>query len=85
MLTPLPRPLPCPRSGGLSLLQAAEAVERVHFYLAYHGYGDDRRLQELVARLHLAASPDLAYLAPHCRRAMGEPGGGGPMQIDACV
>ncbi len=35
-----------------------------NFFLAYHG-GDDRRLQELTAQLHLRSCPDLAWTAPH--------------------
>ncbi len=35
------------------------------FYLAYYGL-DDRPLQERLARLYLAACPELAWTAPHC-------------------
>ena len=36
------------------------------FYLAYHGL-DDRAVQEQLARVLLAACPDLGWTAPHCR------------------
>ncbi|MDA0241378.1 MAG: tetratricopeptide repeat protein, partial [Proteobacteria bacterium] len=35
------------------------------FFLAYHGLSD-RKLQEMVAALHLKACPELAMTAPHC-------------------
>jgi predicted O-linked N-acetylglucosamine transferase (SPINDLY family) len=36
-----------------------------NFYTAYHNE-DDRPLQELLARAHLAVAPGLAWEAPHC-------------------
>lgn len=36
------------------------------FFLAYHGL-PDRKLQEMVAAMHLKACPELAMTAPHCR------------------
>jgi predicted O-linked N-acetylglucosamine transferase (SPINDLY family) len=39
-----------------------------NFFLAYHGL-DDRRLQELTARLHLKSCPSLAEEAPHVARS----------------
>ncbi len=36
------------------------------FFLAYHAM-NDKALQEKVARLHLAACPELGFVAPHCK------------------
>ncbi len=39
-----------------------------NFYLAYHGR-NDRLLRETTASLYLKACPELAWVAPHCRRS----------------
>ena len=42
-------------------------IERVHFYLPYHGHGySDRLLQESLMSLYLVAQPDLAYISNKC-------------------
>lgn len=48
-------------------------VDVTMFFLSYHGL-PNRRMHEKLACLYLAASPDLAWAAPHCaapRRAAG--------------
>ncbi|MCK6449917.1 MAG: tetratricopeptide repeat protein [Alphaproteobacteria bacterium] len=51
---------------GLRIADPSREVGSTHFALAYQG-GDDRELAETMARLFLAASPDLATVAEHCR------------------
>lgn len=44
------------------------AVERIHFYLVYHGrHAHDRVMQELISQLYLRAWPGLLSIAPHCQ------------------
>lgn len=43
-------------------------VEETAFLISYHGL-PNRALHEKLARLYLAASPGLAWTAPHCARA----------------
>jgi predicted O-linked N-acetylglucosamine transferase (SPINDLY family) len=45
-----------------------------HFYLAYQGY-NDRDLNVRLANLYRRAMPELRYVAPHCRQAVGLPRG----------
>ena len=49
----------------LSVNDPATEVGLTAFYLAYHGE-NDRALHERIAALHLAACPELAWVAPHC-------------------
>ena len=47
-------------------LDPVAAIERVHFYLVYHGRAaHDRMIQELVAQMYLKAWPELLRVAPH--------------------
>ncbi len=49
-------------------------VGLTNFDLAYHGE-DDRPLQQLFAEFCMSAQPDLAWVAPHCRRGAARASG----------
>jgi predicted O-linked N-acetylglucosamine transferase (SPINDLY family) len=51
----------------LRLSSIVREIGLTNFDLAYHGE-DDRPLQQLFAEFCLSAQPDLAFVAPHCRR-----------------
>ena len=50
----------------LNILDPFEEVGSTNFRLAYHGQ-DNRRLNEDIARMFIAACPTLTYEAKHCR------------------
>jgi len=50
------------------------------FYLAYHGL-NERALRMDQGRIYLKTSPDLAYVAPHCREGKPKPAGAGRIKI----
>jgi protein O-GlcNAc transferase len=52
---------------GPRIADALGEVDVTAFYLSYHGL-PNRALLEKLARLYLAASPSLAWTAPHCAR-----------------
>lgn len=52
---------------GLRLADPYAQVGYTNFFLAYHGR-EDRPLQEATARMYLAASPELSFIAPHCEQ-----------------
>lgn len=49
----------------IAITDPALETSTTTFFLAYHGLAD-RKLQEMVAALHLKACPGLAMVAPHC-------------------
>ncbi|MBL4690320.1 MAG: tetratricopeptide repeat protein, partial [Rhodospirillales bacterium] len=60
----------------LTLENPAVEVGLTNFYLAYHNQ-NDRKIQEGIARLFIAACPSLTYEAKHCRPEQREEREGG--------
>lgn len=56
-----------------TLIAPDEEADATTFYLSYHGL-DNRLLQEKVARMHLAACPNLDWRAPHADRPIAAQG-----------
>ncbi len=50
----------------LSISDPPDEIGASNFYLAYHGE-NNRELLEKIAKLHIAATPGLEYVAPHCK------------------
>ncbi|HEX9702203.1 MAG TPA: hypothetical protein VGA19_05080, partial [Rhodospirillales bacterium] len=50
------------------------------FELAYHGL-PDRKIQEAIAAMYLAACPGLAWTAPHCKRRKRKPAKAGRLKV----
>lgn len=61
------------REAGLRLADPLRGASSALFYTAYQGR-DDRDLKRAFAQFHLAATPALAWEAPHCRGYAGPSG-----------